>query len=441
MKLRPGRNLIALGVVVLITSLVVFIELRIVRLAPPVLGVVVVLLLLEFRLLRRRLADVSVTRTAPDVAGRGQPFEVRWHITRRSTGPLTVELRDCVPDTCRPRLWLQTLRLPARRFDGDFSGSFSIAERGEHRFGDIWIRLSGPLKLLEAQRRIEAPHSVRVLPEIYHSRGALLPDPVSDALLLDRLTHSRQHGGGTELESLAEFREGDDPRRVDWRATARAGHLVARRFQVERHRDVILLIDCGRLMASDAGRGSKLDCAVDAALMVAQVALRGGDRCGIGLFDNQVLGYLPPVSGSAAMHSLASTVYAAQTRWHESDFSQMFATLQSRQSKRSLIVVLSDLVDAATTQRFRSSLASLSRRHVVMFAALRTPLLEQVVQAPVTRALDGARKAVSFRLLRERMQALHAVRRGGITVLDVMPAELTIPLINQFVELRSRNLV
>ncbi|HTI52033.1 MAG TPA: DUF58 domain-containing protein, partial [Planctomycetaceae bacterium] len=270
---------------------------------------------------------------------------------------------------------------------------------------------------------------------------SLQQDERAELLQLDKVSRTRHQGAGTEFEMLSEYRPGDDPRRIDWRTTARYRRPVVRRFQIERHRDVMIVIDCGRLMGADAGRGTKLDCAVDSALLLARAALKAGDRCGIALFDDQVLGYLPPVSGLPALRRLAESIYDVQSRWRESDFGRMFATLQSRQTKRSLIVVLSDIVDAETSTRFRASVARLSRRHVVLFAALRTPLLREIVHAPVRSLLDGSRKAVTFRMLRQREQALHSMKRGSAHVLDVEPSRLTIPLINRFVELRQENLL
>jgi uncharacterized protein (DUF58 family) len=203
----------------------------------------------------------------------------------------------------------------------------------------------------------------------------------------------------------------------------------------------MLIIDCGRLMGADAVHGTKLDCAVDSALMLGRTVLEGGDRCGLGLFDDQVLGYLPPVSGSSAMRALTESACSVQSRWREADFTRMFATLQSRQSKRSLLVILSDIIDEATSTRFRASLGTLCRRHVVLFAALQTPLLRQYTRAPVGSMVDGTRHAVAFRLLREREVALQSLRHSGVHVVDVEPNELTIPLINRFIELRQGNLL
>ena len=111
--------------------------------------------------------------------------------------------------------------------------------------------------------------------------------------------------------------------------------LVVRRFQVERHRDVMIVVDCGRLMGADVGRGSKLDCAVDAALNLARVVLQSGDRCGIAAYDHRVRGFLPPIAGTQALRSLIDCVYDLQTQWHESDFTPMLAELRTvRPSER-----------------------------------------------------------------------------------------------------------
>jgi uncharacterized protein (DUF58 family) len=161
----------------------------------------------------------------------------------------------------------------------------------------------------------------------------------------------------------------------------------------------------------------------------------------LGVFSDKVTAYLPPLAGPEAMHVLTDCMYDLNPRWREPDFSNMFATLQQRQAKRCLIVILSDIVDEESSRRFRTSLAALGRRHLVIFAALRTPALTDVIHAPIEEALDSARLAVTLRLLREREKALHALRRGSVKVLDVEPSQLTIPLIRSYVDVRGKNLL
>jgi uncharacterized protein (DUF58 family) len=441
MKFRPGRNLIRLLSGFLAVSLFVFVVPEILLITIPALVAVTLLAVRDGAHARRLLADVKVTRQLPGMAGRDLPFQVKWLLERSSSIDFSGELRDFVPREAKPFICQELFRFRNSEAQLELSTSLQIPVRGEFEFGPIWVRVHGRWGLVEVQKSMAISDSIRIFPEIYHSPEQLKKDPGAEIVLLDKTTKARQHGVGTEFESLNEFRDGDDPRRIDWRTTARVRHLVVRRFQVERHRDVMILVDCGRLMGADTDRGSKLDCAIDGALMLARTAFQGGDRCGIALFDDQVLGYLPPQSGLASINAISSCVYAANTRWHETDFSQMFTTLQRRQSKRSMIIVLSDIVDAATTQRFRASLAKLAKRHVILFAALQTPVLEQVTVENVSESDDGTRKAIAFQLLRERARALHTVERSGVQILDVTPDRLTVPLINQFVELRRNSII
>jgi uncharacterized protein (DUF58 family) len=440
MTIRPGINLIRAGFGLALLSVVA-------AFWPPLAWLVAfgVLLVLAWAIYDRRQAlialdGISIVRTIPQVIGRDVAFDARLTATNSGTKPVWAEIRDEFPADAEPRLAIHRTELPA--VDRvELVTTCRIPRRGRRTFGPIWVRIAGPLQLVEAQRSLASTSQVKVLPETFASRERLQKDLGAELKLLDQMQRSRQQGVGSEFESLYLFRDGDDPRRIDWRASARQQELVIRRFQVERHRDVMIVIDTGRLMGSQAGAGSKLDCAVDAALNLARVAILSGDRCGVAAFDRKVRGFLPPVSGSSALKALVECVFDLDTKWHESDFTPMLADLRSRRAKRTFVIVLSDVNDAETSQRLCAGLQQLSRSHLVLFAALRTPLLNQIVNEPVRSERDAAKKAVAFRLLRDRGRALHALRRGGIHVLDVEPHQLTLPLVNQFIELRQRNLL
>lgn len=439
--IRPGQNLLRTCAVIAVCSLLSFFWSSMVWLVIGALVVLLVLAIVDLRGLLARRTRIKAVRQLPSLVGRDLPFVTTYRIEQDGTLPLALELRDQLPLPANPRFESYNFRLLAGESTQSISSEFRIPIRGEFSFGPLWLRLRGRWDLVELQWPIASSANVKVLPESYSTGETLKHDKRAALLLLDKATLARQQGVGTEFEQLSEFRDGDDPRRIDWKTTARYGRPVVRRFRVERHRDVMLILDCGRLMGADAVRGTKLDCAVDSALMLGRTVLENGDRCGLALFDDQVLGYLPPLAGNTALRALAESICNVQSRWREPDFSQMFAALQSRQSKRSLLVILSDIVDEATSTRFRASLAALSRRHVVLFAALQTPLLRKFVHTPVTSIEIGARQAVTFRLFKEREQALQSLRHSGVHIVDVEPNQLTVPLVNQFLELRHGNLL
>jgi uncharacterized protein (DUF58 family) len=439
-RIRPGVNLLRGVAVLLLASPLTFLWWPTMF---PLLGGLSALFVVAARE-RKQLAgafgSIEVRRSLPNVAGRDRPFDIRVTLKNSSTRLLQGEVRDEHPAAAIPRLVVYSVSLAAGE-STSITTTCRIPQRGKHTFGPLWIRLQGPRGMLEAHRSVDCTGAVKVLPETFVSRDELAKDIGADLRLLDKQRRARQHGAGTEFESLHPFRVGDDPRRIDWRASARQREMVVRRFQIERHRDVMIIIDSGRLMGTDAGRGTKLDCAVDASLNLARVALQSGDRCGVAAYDHDVRGFLPPVAGVSAMRAIVQCVYALDTQWHESDFTPMLSTLRARQAKRTFVIVISDLSDAETSQRMCASLQQLQRQHLVLFAALKTPLLSQIVREPLDSPRQGARKAVAFRLLRDRGRALHTLRRQGVHVLDVEPQQMTLPLVNQFVELRQRNLL
>lgn len=440
MTFRPGRNLVLAAALLAFMSLGVFWSTTVA--AAAAIGVLLLAVLTEYdrRMVGRLCQTVTVNRSMPVISGRGRPFDVRLTIHNSSARLLRASVRDVVPEVCDPKLQIDAVRIPPGQTTA-VSTRCTIPVRGQHPFGPVWLRVQGPLGLMEQQLSVDCTASLRVLPETFASTEELVKDTGAQLQLLDKITRTRQQGSGTEFESLSAYRDGDDPRRIDWRTTARMRQTIVRRFQVERHRDVMILIDSGRLMGSETGRGSKLDCAVDAALNLSRVALQSGDRCGVAAWDSTVRGFLPPVSGIASLGNIVQCVYDLQTRWQETDFTQIHAELQSRQSKRALLVILSDISDAETSRLPCTALQRLSRRHLVLFVALKTPALQEIIESPTATVLDGAEKSVTFRLLRDRSRALHVLQRSGVHVLDVEPKDVTVPLINRFVDLRQQNLL
>ncbi|MEZ6065285.1 MAG: DUF58 domain-containing protein [Planctomycetaceae bacterium] len=456
MTIRPGRNAVLLAATLFGLAFASFWSWHVVWLLLAIAVAGLVLAFVDYRWLARQFENLSVERYHAESAPRGDSFSLRWRVSTTGRESLRGDLREVLPAAATPRIFRWSFTVPdavdtvstvnagaltpGRRIV-EQTASVILPERGRHRLGPTWVRLAGRWRLVDGQREMLQDSSIRILPETYASPERFQKDAGAEIRLLDQPVFTRQKGHGTEFESLKEYRLGDDPRRIDWRATARARRPIVRQFQVERHRDVMILIDCGRLMGSLTPRGTKLDCAVDSALLLGRIALQGGDRCGFALFDHSLRGYHPPLAGLPAVSALVDAVYDARVDWGETDFNPLFATLQRRQAKRSLLIILSDVLDTATSEQYRGSLLQLAQRHVVLFAALRTPLLSDVVNVPIESMHDAARQAVAYRLLNEREQAIQTLRHGGLHVVDVEPHQLTAPLINEFLAIRRRNLL
>ncbi|TVM19856.1 hypothetical protein DPQ33_01080 [Oceanidesulfovibrio indonesiensis] len=408
------------------------------------IALVAVLIMLDARLARSRVESVFAALESPVVAGRGRVFPVCLVLTNEGGGLVSGAVRVEAPrefslyrdgQAVRAGLWTGKFAIPAgeqRRM-----GETAIApERGKIVLGPVWLQVGGPLGFAERRRTVEATAEVRVFPETLADREGFL-DMRGLLAAPEAKTPTRWRGEGLEFESISPYVRGGEERHIDWRATARTGKLMVRRYQLELNREVFVVLDAGRLMGADAGDGTKMDRAVDAGLVLCRTAIDHGDKCGVAVYDSEVRGFLPPQVGPAGFRAIVENVYDTQCLFRESDFASVFAQFQARQRKRALVVVLSDIVDEAGSRSLREALHRLAKRHLVVFAALRTPLIESAFRKTTDSYRELSRQAVAGRLLRDRERGLHMLRRLGVHVLDVEPSQLTVDLVNRYVQLRE----
>jgi uncharacterized protein (DUF58 family) len=249
-------------------------------------------------------------------------------------------------------------------------------------------------------------------------------------------------GEGSEFESLREYVHGDDPRHVDWRASARRGRLVVRHFQTERRHTVIVAVDTGRLMGARVDADSKLDHAIECGIALARVSKEYGDRVGFLGFDRELRVLARPQSGRSGVAVMVEATLALTPHPFEPDYRVLVETLARYQSKRALVVVLTDFVEGSASRELEAWLAVLARRHCVMLVALRDRLLAELDQPEpgITRGRVYRRLALQD-LAVEREAALARIRRFGVQALDLDPARVTAPVLNRYLAIRQGGLL
>lgn len=310
--------------------------------------------------------------------------------------------------------------------------------RGRHELGDLRLRLTGPLGLIQRQARLYGRAAVDVEPALMNL-DTILALAASERWQDLGVRRLRRHGGLTEFESLRDYVQGDDPRLVDWKAFARKGRPIVREYQEERGQELILLVDAGRRMGAtttlDARRGwTKLDHALDAALELGAVALQAGDRVGIAVFDRRLRGYVPPARGGRQFAKLREAVSAEEVSSQETDLARALREVSVLHRRRATIVILSDVADPLTVPLQATALASGSRRHKLILATLDDPALREVAEGRLSAR--PAERAAALALEEERRVALAALRRRGAQVLDALPADSAAVLLTAWLEAR-----
>jgi uncharacterized protein (DUF58 family) len=311
--------------------------------------------------------------------------------------------------------------------------------RGDFSFGDIYLRIVGPLGLVVRQGRSAAAMSVAVFPDVQ-------ADGVD--LLLRRaqrtragMRRARTVGIGRVFSSLREYTPDDEYRVVDWKATARSGKVIARTFEAERSQDVLLLLDLGRLMRQEVGCAQKLDPVIRAALTLARAVADADDRVGLLTFTDGPQTWLPPRRGRAVANDILQALYASRAEPVESDYRGAFRFLSARWRKRSLAVLFTDLSDPETSAILLAEIAQLARAHLVVCVVVRDALIdERARQSPATTAAIYE-KVVAGDVLRERSLALSQLRQRGVLVVDAVPEALSASLVERYLMVRDRALL
>jgi uncharacterized protein (DUF58 family) len=436
--MRPTGLAIALAAGgLLIALLPAAVEPRLWPLWPLFLGAFAALLGAEALLLPRR-RGVTVAAEVPRTLAIGEGGTAHLTVTVPSARRLAVRVALDLSDLLVPQ--------PAQTALGA-TGETGLAcalkfalvptRRGVVAVERAWVRYTGPLRLLAAVVVRELGREAEVVPNLAPVRDAALRF-ADDRTFRAGLKIERFAGDGSEFESLREHVQGDDPRSIDWKVTARHKKLVSRRYRAERNHQIILALDTGRLMSEPVAGIPKLDHAVTTALYLSYVSLRAGDRVGWITFDARVGSFVEPRSGVNAFGVLAQRAGRIRYASGETNFTLGLTSLAQRLTRRSLVVVLTDFVDTVTAELMVENLDRLARRHAVVFVALRDPSLASIAGRYPADLLALNRAVVAGALLRDRDVVLRRLSRQGIEPIDAAPSEVTPQLINTYLEIKRR---
>jgi len=381
---------------------------------------------------------IFVAREAPEVLSVGRLNRVRLSARSIASRKLRVRVtNDLFADAEAHGLPLE-LDLPAgRSVTGDYQ--LEPRRRGAYVLGDLYARYSSPLGLWQRQLRFPASSTVRVYPDLKRIRTFELLARHNREYAFLRAT--RLKGGESEFERLRDYARDDEYRALDWKATARRQKLTSREYQLESNQNLVFMLEAGRLMTAEVGGLSHFDHALNATLMLAHVALRGGDRVGLVGFDDVLRAFVAPAAGPSAGRRLIQATYGLQPRLVEPDYDAAFEQVALRVRKRSLVILFTQVVDEVLAGLIVRRTRALLRRHLPLVVMFRDSDVEQLLEPRGGEDLELYTRGAAAELLRWRESVLKELRRAGALVLDVAPTELTGSLINRYLEIKARQLL
>lgn len=309
--------------------------------------------------------------------------------------------------------------------------------RGDYSFGDLVLRYNSLLGTFIRQARYPAAAQVKVYPNVLEIRKYDLL--ARKGLLYEQgLRPARTYGQGSEFARLRDYSVDDEFRRINWKATARRGKPIAAEVETERSQQIICLIDTGRLMAPPLGEIAKLDYVINTALLLSYVATLKGDYVGMLTFADTVTSYMAPRRGQAQFQRLLEALYNVQAQPVESDHAAALEYLRTRQRRRSLVVIFTDLATPDAARPLIAQMAHLSRQHLPVCVTISDPNIAGAAGRPVSAGDAVYRRAVAEMLLDERQVILDTLNRSGVVTIDVPADRLTISVVNTYLRLKAQ---
>lgn len=337
-----------------------------------------------------------------------------------------------------PRVGLVSTR-GRRTSEEEFAFDLIPERRGQAIFIEAVARWQGPLGFVwtQARRKLGVSHLI----------GADIRRIEDEALNL--FSRDAVHGAkvqldvgeGAEFHALSDFHSGMDRRAIDWKQSARHMALLAKEFRVERNHQVVMALDCGRVMSEPVGGAPRIDRAIHGALILSYACLRAGDRAGLFAFDDRPRLSTGQVAGVGAFPLLARQAARIDYGTEEANYAFGLTTLSSSLKRRSLVVVFTEFADSTAAELMVETAARLIRKHLVLFVVMRDEELEALVTAPPDTPEDVSRAVVAATLLRERDVVLGRLRRLGAHIVEAPADRLGPEALNMYLDLKRRDLL
>jgi uncharacterized protein (DUF58 family) len=399
------------------------------------LGTVVTDLILLYRVRR----GFSGTRVTPERLSNGDENDILLELHNHYAFPVNLQVIDEIPFQFQRRdLHFDLILGPHQQHKMVYT--LRPVKRGEYSFGSLRIFVQSPLGLIVRRFSFSTDAMVPVYPSYLQMRHYEL------LAIHNRLTHSgikkiRKIGQNREFELIKEYISGDDIRTINWKATARRSRLMVNQYQDERAQQVYSLIDKGRLMQMPFEGMSLLDYAINACLVISNIAIRKFDRAGLITFQDTVGATLPAGNRNNQMALIQEILYHQKTAYRESDFSRLLTHVRARINQRSLLLLFTNFESLSSVKRQLPYLQSMARRHLVVVIFFENTEIKSLLDEPAGDLRAVYHKAIAEKLNFEKRLVVKELQKHGIHALLTPPDRLTVNTINKYLELKARNLL
>ena len=393
-------------------------------------------LLVDGLLVYSKRDGIKAQREVTERFSIGDPNKVMIQVSNQYAFPVRASIIDELPVQFQERDWIRKIRV-VREGNHELSYSLVPTSRGEYIFHAINIYVHGPLGLVKKRYVFPTEQVVKVYPSYVQMRKYQLL-AVSNRLQEVGVKRIRRIGHSMEFEQIKEYVRGDDYRTINWKATARKEGLMVNNYTDERSQQIYCLINKGRVMKMPFNGMTLLDHAINASLVLANVALVKQDKAGIITFEKNIDAFLQADKKPTQMNLVLETLYRQQTDFLESDFEKLFSVIRNRVTNRSLLVLFTNFESVESLQREMTALKKMARYHLLLVVFFENTELRSVLDKKADTLEDIYIKTIAEKFMVEKKLMVKELHKNGIPSILTSPENLTVNTVNKYLELKTR---
>ncbi|MBL7757090.1 MAG: DUF58 domain-containing protein [Chitinophagaceae bacterium] len=397
------------------------------------LGIAIVIEVLLLYIFRE---GIGAVRDTTDRFSIGDENKVALELHNRYPFPVRLSIIDELPVQFQERHWLKKIHIKGGE-SSELVYMLRPVTRGEYVFNDINIFAHGPLGLVKRRYKIPQERTIKVYPSYVQMRRYQLL-AVSNRLQEVGVKRIRRLGHSLEFEQIREYVPGDDYRTINWKATARKNGLMVNNYTDERSQQVYCIVNKGRVMKMPFGGMTLLDHAINASLVLSNVALVKQDKAGLITFAENLDSFVPADKKPTQMNLLLEALYRQQTRFLEPDFEKLYAVVRTRITHRSLLVLFTNFESLESLEREMPALKRLARYHLLLVVFFENTELKALTNKPSSTVEEIYIKTIAEKFAFEKRQMVKELHNNGILSILTTPENLNVNTVNKYLELKTR---
>lgn len=394
----------------------------------------------DYRISLANLDKISATRIFDQRFAIGVTNTVRIVLENRNETPVSIDIKDESPPEMRIDSTRQAAFVLAPFAQAEFIYHLTPPKRGEYQFGKIAARMLSDFGLVKIQTGLGGADFVKVFPDMVRARHMEIESLGINSFLAVKRRAERR-GEGRDFESLRDYVRGDEMRHISWPATARRFKLTTRQYQIERDQTVIIGIDCGRLMTGRIDGESKFDSAVHAVLALVSACAKAGDNCGVLVFGRQIKKFIPPKPAVRCLEATLEALCNVEPEMIEPSYARALQFIASNVKRRSLVVLLTDLVDQDSSRDLIMSLSLIRPKHLPMVVTIGDKDLKALVSKEPSAINEVFRQSAAEEIIFKREAALRKIESSGGLALDVTTATLAPRMLESYLKVKERGML